>query len=199
MTEERKIFDKSSASWKTAFPGQAPEFPEAPSSTSKRSFLAALLGIGAAGVGALLAAPLARFVLYPLLAATTEIKWSEVGAVADLPAGGVPVKKLITVEQRDGWRKLDSQKAVYVVRDAGGAIHTLSPICPHLGCSVAWNDARRQFVCPCHGGVFTPDGTRVSGPPPRSLDELESKVEDGTLKVRYQYFRQLVATKQVLS
>jgi hypothetical protein len=31
------------------------------------------------------------------------------------------------------------------------------------------------------------------------MDDLEFKIEDGILKVRYQYFRQLVATKEVLS
>ena len=109
------------------------------------------------------------------------------------------MKKLITVEQRDGWRKMSSEKAVYVVAGSNGKLRVLSPICPHLGCSVGWNDQRSQFVCPCHGGVFTANGSRVSGPPPRSLDELESKVEGGTLRVRYQYFRQLVSTKEVLS
>ena len=31
------------------------------------------------------------------------------------------------------------------------------------------------------------------------MDDLESKVEDGMLKVRYQYFRQLIPTKEVLA
>ena len=31
------------------------------------------------------------------------------------------------------------------------------------------------------------------------MDDLESKVVNGTLQVRYQYFRQLVATKDVLA
>jgi hypothetical protein len=31
------------------------------------------------------------------------------------------------------------------------------------------------------------------------MDTLEAKVEDGTLKVRYQYFRQLVATKEEMA
>jgi menaquinol-cytochrome c reductase iron-sulfur subunit len=31
------------------------------------------------------------------------------------------------------------------------------------------------------------------------MDALESKVEDGILKVRYQYFRQLVPNKEVMA
>ena len=43
------------------------------------------------------------------------------------------------------------------------------------------------------------DGAEISGPAPRSMDDLDSKVEDGMLKVRYQYFRQLIPTKEALS
>lgn len=164
----------------------------------RRSFLAGLLGVGTASVGALLSVPLVRFVLYPLLRTTTEIKWSDVGSAGDF-SGAAPIKKIITVEQRDGWRKLSSEKAVYVVPGKDGKLRVFSPICPHLGCSVGWNPGQNQFVCPCHGGVFASAGERISGPPPRGLDELESRVEDGTLQVRYQYFRQLVKTKEALS
>ncbi len=165
----------------------------------KRSFLAALLGIGAVSVGAILAAPVLRFVLYPLLVRTTEIQWSDVGSVSDLQPGAGPVKRLIQVEQRDGWRKLISEKAVYIVSSADGKLRVLSPICPHLGCSVAWYDSSNRFVCPCHGGQFSASGERISGPPPRGMDELETKVESGVLKVHYEYFRQLAPTRQVLS
>jgi menaquinol-cytochrome c reductase iron-sulfur subunit len=182
-------------------PNVQPCGPGAPSvaQPSKRSFLAALLGVGAAGVGAVLALPVVRFVLYPLLAKTTEIQWSDIGAVSDLQPGAAPMKRLIQVEQRDGWRKLISEKAVYVVQDQRGKLKVLSPICPHLGCSVAWDDGSNHFVCPCHGGTFAGDGTRISGPPPRSMDELETKVEGGVLKVHYEYFRQLAPSRQVLS
>jgi Rieske Fe-S protein len=75
----------------------------------------------------------------------------------------------------------------------------LSPICPHLGCSIPWVEAKQQFICPCHTAVFASDGSRISGPAPRSMDDLESKVDNGVLKVRYQYFRQLIPTKEVLA
>jgi menaquinol-cytochrome c reductase iron-sulfur subunit len=106
---------------------------------------------------------------------------------------------VITIEQRDGWRKAVFQKAVYVTKGANGRLTVLSAICPHLGCSVSWNDTKNQFICPCHAGVFAPDGRRISGLPPRSMDTLETTVKDGRLMVRYQYFRQLVPTKEVMA
>jgi menaquinol-cytochrome c reductase iron-sulfur subunit len=167
-----------------------------PASRERRSFLGALLAVGTAGVSALLAIPLVRFSLHPLLANTTETSWSDVGSANEFANLTAPVKKLITIEQRDGWRKIVTEKPVYVVREKDGQLAVLSSICPHLGCSVQWKDAEQKFVCPCHFGVFDATGKLVSGPPPRGMDRLESRIESATLKVRYQYFRQLTPTKE---
>jgi len=165
---------------------------------SRRSFLAAILGVGAVGVGAALAVPVARFALYPLTAPTTETAWSDVGGVDEFAALAVPVKRVVKIEQADGWRKNVSEKSVYVVAGANGQPRVLSAVCPHLGCAVAWKEERGQFVSPCHNGIFQPDGTLVSGPPRRSMDELESKIENNRLLVRYQYFRALIEKKEVV-
>jgi menaquinol-cytochrome c reductase iron-sulfur subunit len=166
---------------------------------SRRSFLGVLLGFGTVVMGAALSIPLIRFALHPLLTKTTGINWSDVGKIDEFTSSNQPVKKLITVEQVDGWRKIVSEKAIYILPPKDEKLRVLSPICPHLGCSIPWVEAKGQFICPCHTAVFAIDGTRISGPSPRSMDDLEFKIEDGTLKVRYQYFRQLVATKEVLS
>ena len=169
------------------------------SSPARRSFLGVLLATGTASVGALLAVPLVRFVLHPLLRITTPPSWSEVGKVDDFASAASPVKKLITVEQRDGWRKIVSEKAVYVIKQADGQLNVLSAVCPHLGCSAAWRTEQNEFLCPCHGGRFAADGKLLGGPPPRGMDQLESKVEEGVLKVHYQYFRQLVPDKEIIA
>jgi menaquinol-cytochrome c reductase iron-sulfur subunit len=173
--------------------------PAETESVSRRSFLGVLLGFGAVVVGGALSVPLLRFALHPLLTKTTEIGWSEIGKLEEFASLTAPMKKLITVDQRDGWRKIVSEKAIYVLPTKDGVLRILSPICPHLGCSIPWIEAKQQFVCPCHTAIFTLDGARVSGPAPRSMDDLESKVENGVLKVRYQYFRQLIPTKEVLA
>jgi menaquinol-cytochrome c reductase iron-sulfur subunit len=166
---------------------------------TRRSFLAGLLALGTSTVAALLAIPLVRFSLDPLWRTTSEVLWSDLGAAGDFASIAAPMKVQVTIEQRDGWRKVLSEKPVYVVKAPDGRPRVLSAVCPHLGCSVAWNDTKGQFVCPCHNGVFTADGTLVSGPPPRGMDELDAMIDGGRLKVRYQYFRQLVPTKEVLA
>jgi menaquinol-cytochrome c reductase iron-sulfur subunit len=165
----------------------------------RRSFLAGLLAAGGAAVGALLAVPLVRFALYPVLARTTEKSWSDVGKVDEFNSLTAPIQKLVTIEQRDGWRKTIKQQPIYVTKDPQGALIVLSAVCTHLGCSVRWVDAQNRFVCPCHGGMFSGDGKLLGGPPPRGLDRLETKIEDGILRTQYQFFRPLIHTKEELA
>ena len=168
-------------------------------STGRRSFLLALFGVSSATVGALLAIPIIRFVTYPLRKNATDAGWSDLGPVGDFASLAMPTAKTITLERRDAWQSTTSQTAVYVLPPENGKFRILSPICPHLGCSVRWVDSENKFVCPCHSGSFTATGERIAGPPPRSMDSLESKVEGGVLKVRYQYFRQIVPKKEVMA
>ncbi len=48
-------------------------------------------------------------------------------------------------------------------------------VCTHLGCIPIWEKHSGQgykapiYYCPCHGGVYTPWGDNIYGPPPRPL------------------------------
>ena len=53
---------------------------------------------------------------------------------------------------------------VAVYRDATGALHERSAICPHLGCIVAWNPSEKTWDCPCHGSRFSKFGEVINGP-----------------------------------
>jgi menaquinol-cytochrome c reductase iron-sulfur subunit len=147
---------------------------------NRRSFLGALLGVGSVFVGGLLGVPLIRFALFPLLRRTTELKGSPVGSMSEFSTLNEPVIRTIQIEQVDGWRKAISEKAVYITKDQQGQLRVLSSICPHLGCTVPWNKEK------------------ISGPSLRGMDTLETSVQDGQLEVRFQYFRQLVADKEVI-
>jgi menaquinol-cytochrome c reductase iron-sulfur subunit len=164
----------------------------------RRSFLFALMGVGAAFVGGLLSVPLIRFALFPLIRQTTQLKSSPVGAVSEFASLSEPALRTIQIEQVDGWRKSVTEKAVYVTTDKEGQLRVLSSVCPHLGCTVPWNKDRKEFVCPCHGGTFTKEGARVNGPSLRGMDPLQTSVENGQLLVKFQYFRQLVSDREVI-
>jgi len=167
------------------------------SEATRRSYIGWLFGLCGAAVSAVLAAPLIRFTLFPLTSKTTETKWSDAGPVADLRSDK-PLTRTVMVEQVDGWRKTVSEKIIYVTKDSSGKLSVLSAVCPHLGCSVQWQDGKKAFICPCHSAEFEANGTKTGGPAPRGMDTLETKVVDGRLQVRYQYFRQLVEAKEVI-
>jgi len=167
------------------------------SGRSRRSFFGILVGSISAIVGAIMAIPLARFSLYPLLHPAGGAEWFPLGS-PDQFTGKEPVRAEVEVRKVEGWRVSVVKQTVWVTRDATGQLRVLSAVCPHLGCTVPWNAGERLFVCPCHKGFFKPDGVLVSGPPPRGLDSLPTKLENGQLWVKYQYYQQLTPNRQVI-
>ncbi len=61
-----------------------------------------------------------------------------------------------------------ADRRLFVIRE-GPEFHVISANCTHLGCTVQWKDARREFDCPCHGSSFLQDGSVVGGPAPSAL------------------------------
>ena len=62
-------------------------------------------------------------------------------------------------------------------RDAAGALHECSAVCPHLGCIVAWNSTERTWDCPCHGSRFSCEGKVINGPANRDLEPASQTIE----------------------
>ena len=58
----------------------------------------------------------------------------------------------------------------YLVRLEDGGLLAIYRRCTHLGCAVPFDQGRGQFICPCHGSEFTPDGEMLNPPAPRPLD-----------------------------
>ncbi|MEO1069875.1 MAG: FAD-dependent oxidoreductase, partial [Cyanobacteria bacterium J06638_6] len=60
---------------------------------------------------------------------------------------------------------------VAAYRDDTGQLHTVSAVCPHLGCIVAWNAAETSWDCPCHGSRFSHEGNILHGPAVKPLEQ----------------------------
>ena len=127
-------------------------------------------------IGGGLTAILGAFALRPTKA--PEGRWVRAGALADLKPN-VPVPRVLAVSRQDGWYRERAREVVFLVWDGDKSVHALSATCTHLGCQVRWDDAATQFRCPCHGGVFGAQGNVISGPPPRPLDRVETRVDNG--------------------
>lgn len=181
-------------------PASQPEPPPATvAQPDRRRFIGWLLSISGAVVAVLLCIPLVRESLYPVFAkGTGGVDWSDLGPADQYASLAAPSRQVVKIKVLDGWRQTVSEKVVYVTKSATGQVEVLTAVCPHLGCEVAWVPAQDHFHCPCHGGTFAPDGKYISGPPPRGMDTLPTKVQNGRLMVQYEYFQNLVPAKQVI-
>jgi menaquinol-cytochrome c reductase iron-sulfur subunit len=76
-----------------------------------------------------------------------------------------------------------ADKVPYPVVNLGFTI--FSPLCPHLGCRYAWNDAKSKFLCPCHGSEYSELGVHEAGPALRGLDPLPLRDYQGKVEVTW--------------
>jgi menaquinol-cytochrome c reductase iron-sulfur subunit len=113
----------------------------------------ALAKIVTAGLG-LITTALAGLV--GLVAAPTPARsvrrWRKAASVLDLPPDR-PMAAVLAERQADGWYQTRKQTIVFIDREGDG-YRALSATCAHLGCRVRWDDGNKQFLCPCHGGVY---------------------------------------------
>jgi cytochrome b6-f complex iron-sulfur subunit len=70
-----------------------------------------------------------------------------------------------------------------LVKTSAGALVALSAVCTHLGCIVQWEKDKQDFLCPCHAGRYSPEGTVLDGPPPRPLAKIPLSVANGKITV----------------
>ena len=151
-------------------------------SPKRRSFLkASLLFIGGL-ISAVVAVPLFGFAILPALKKAPK-KYVVLGIV-DLLKGSRYKKVNYTFQSKDGWIQTSKKRSVYVTDAGKGNFVVFSRVCTHLNCLVRWEESKRQFLCPCHGGVFDEEGNVVTGPPPQALERLSVKVENGVLYVK---------------
>jgi Rieske Fe-S protein len=90
----------------------------------------------------------------------------------------------------DGSSPLNAVGGAAIIR-AGGANYlasrtgqdsftVLTAVCTHEGCTVE-GFRNSQYVCPCHGSVFSTSGSVVNGPATRSLTQFASTFANGVL------------------
>lgn len=146
----------------------------------------AIVGI-AAFIGAAVAVPLSGFGILPVLK-RKDAAWSDAGLLREL---AVDAPQEVRFEQlvKNGWQEEKVERTVWLVRKQDGGVAAFAPACPHLGCGYRWFPEEHRFKCPCHMSIFDLEGKVLAGPAPRSLDTLETKVEEGRVFVSYRIFQ----------
>lgn len=161
---------------------------------NRRNFMIrAILGIFAF-IGGVMLVALGGFGIMPALK-KKQAAWSDAGTVEDLPVDQPQERRFFEVV-KSGWQSSKQERSVWLVKKPDGSVAAFSANCPHLGCGYRWIADKNRFECPCHGSMFDITGKVISGPAPRMLDGIETKVENGRLLVRYEVF-QLGTAKKV--
>lgn len=144
---------------------QKPDLPE----PSRRDLLDKMLAAGAVVWVAGTVVP-AGVYLWPASSRGPGSEFVSAGTVSDFPVG---TERMIQM----------AGKPVLIIRTKEDEFHAMSAICTHLACIVRWDSATRQIECPCHAGFFAPDGSVISGPPPRPLTPLRAVIVDDEVRV----------------
>jgi thiosulfate dehydrogenase [quinone] large subunit len=86
----------------------------------------------------------------------------------------------VPVGQAKSFRVAKTGQPAWLVRVAAKQFVAFSAICTHAGCTIEFNPAAEQFVCPCHGGTFDAKTGRVlAGPPPAPLAQVPVQFRNG--------------------
>ncbi len=62
--------------------------------------------------------------------------------------------------------------SIAMYKDELHNIHACNPTCPHIGCTVAWNNAEKSWDCPCHGARYAVNGELLTGPSQSDLASI---------------------------
>ncbi len=71
----------------------------------------------------------------------------------------------------------------FLIRREDGGFLALSLTCSHLGCTVLWEEEKKQFICPCHSSAFDKTGNVINSPAPRPLDYFPVSIDAGKVMV----------------
>jgi menaquinol-cytochrome c reductase iron-sulfur subunit len=125
--------------------------------------------------------PVIGFLFSPLTRRVPRV-WRQVGAVDRFAIG-----ETVSVAFEDAsplpWAGVTARSAAWLRRDDAERFTAFSVHCTHLGCPVRWVASAQLFLCPCHGGVYYPDGNRAAGPPPKPLPQYPVRVHDGQVEI----------------
>jgi nitrite reductase/ring-hydroxylating ferredoxin subunit len=90
-----------------------------------------------------------------------------IAKVAEMPVGGVQPFQF-------------ADEPCLLLRPEPQTFFAFHQKCPHLGCAVVPDAARKQLLCPCHNGCFdAATGRPIAGPARRPLTRVALENRDG--------------------
>ncbi len=137
-------------------------------------------GIGVV-VTAVVGIPALITAISPLIRRDPRPRWVPVGR-AEVFAVGSTTRAAVEVPRDDSAQELRA-KGVYVWRPSDQEFVIFSRNCTHLSCPVLFTPGSSWFYCPCHGAIFSQDGTAKLGPTNRPLYRYALRMRNGTIEI----------------
>ncbi len=134
------------------------------------------IGIGVVGVLSIAFAALGNFFAKPAKIASAAAK------VATKQGGGAPANAIAAISDLNVGTalqiKLTSGDPGILIRTATDAVCAFSAVCTHQGCTVDYDQASKELICPCHGARFDPlqNGKAIAGPTRAALTEIPVQI-----------------------
>lgn len=91
--------------------------------------------------------------------------------------------RLATAGGMEAFRVPGVRSPMLVMRIENNAFRVFSLQCPHLGCTVRWDNGMQQLACPCHGSTFDDHGRPLRGPAKQSLSEYRWQMMGTRLRI----------------
>jgi Rieske Fe-S protein len=165
------------------------------------------LGLGAVITG-IVTVPILGFAVLPAFV-NQELDDVDLGPLENFPEGTwIETTYLSNPEEGEVSRRTAYIRNNGELSEGVPSFTVISNRCVHLGCPVQASGPRADeekkveteageltltevtpaaFSCPCHGGAYDLEGNRTAGPPVRSLDRYEFKIEGGRLVLGHAY------------
>ena len=71
-----------------------------------------------------------------------------------------------------------------IIANTGNEVFVaLSSVCTHQGCAINYNHSNTNFPCPCHGSVFSVQGSVLQGPATTAVKRYTVSREDNVLTI----------------
>lgn len=107
--------------------------------------------------------------------------WRPVGDLSNFPTG--KVSRGIISADRDAWPQAFGEQTVFVWRRSEADLVVFSRTCTDLGCPLEYEPGSGCFMCPCHGGIFAPDGRRLAGPASSPMHRYAHRIRAEVLEI----------------
>ncbi|HEY7150533.1 MAG TPA: ubiquinol-cytochrome c reductase iron-sulfur subunit [Solirubrobacterales bacterium] len=168
-----------------------PGYFEGESMNRRKAFTVASQAIGGLA-GAVIVLPAVGFAVAPIFDKEEE-RWESVGPTSRFteqtytPVVFTQVEGIGEAGKTTAYVRKAIPEAPFHETQSYEPYVAISTRCAHLGCPVRFVEAAKNFICPCHGGVYDFQGKVIGGPPVRPLDHFQTRVRNGEVQVGPRY------------